>query len=140
MIQTYSKRINRYHKLLYEELPALKKSSKLSEQEIQEQEGRILLQRIKPQSYLILLDAKGSMYQSLEFSQHLASLMLYQSNKTLCFVIGGAYGFSQSVYQRADELLSLSPMTMPHQLVRAVFLEQFYRAMTIQRGEPYHHE
>jgi 23S rRNA (pseudouridine1915-N3)-methyltransferase len=103
-----------------------------------EEEGNALIKRMEPNSMLILLDEKGKEYTSVEFA-HQLNKWLQSGNKQLIFAIGGAFGFSPQVYQRATTLIALSKMTMPHQLVRAVFAEQLYRACTILKNEKYHH-
>ncbi len=111
----------------------------MSEALQKEKEGLLLLEQFLPTDYVILLDERGKQYGSGEFSAFLAQKML-NGIKRLVFVIGGPYGFSEAVYRKADELLSLSKMTFSHQMVRMIFAEQIYRAMTIMKGEPYHHE
>ena len=105
--------------------------------EVQEEEGVLLLRRFKSTDYVILLDERGTEYNSISFAEHLNSLEGRVNQ--LLFVIGGPYGFSKSVYNRADARLSLSKLTFSHQLVRLLFMEQLYRAFTILKGEPYHH-
>lgn len=103
-----------------------------------EEEGELLLKKITPSSFLILLDENGEEYNSNEFARQL-NKWLQSGKKQIDFVIGGAYGFSKKIYERADAKVALSKMTMPHQLVRAVFAEQLYRACTILKNEKYHH-
>ncbi|MFM2306406.1 MAG: hypothetical protein RLZZ367_1075 [Bacteroidota bacterium] len=134
----YRKRINRYAK--FEEIVLDNSSIKAPDtQKIKEKEGELILKKLVPGDYLILLDDKGKDYTSVQFSKYLEGLF-NQSVKNVCFVVGGAYGFSDEVYQRANAKLSLSKMTFSHQIVRAIFAEQLYRAFTIMRNEPYHHE
>ncbi|MEO5572087.1 MAG: 23S rRNA (pseudouridine(1915)-N(3))-methyltransferase RlmH [Bacteroidia bacterium] len=102
-------------------------------------EAELILKIIKPNDYLVLLDEKGKEFNSIQFAGDLQKLMA-SLQSDLIFVVGGAFGFDQAVYKRANMLLSLSKMTCSHQLIRLVFLEQLYRAMTIIRKEPYHHE
>ncbi|MBR2437437.1 MAG: 23S rRNA (pseudouridine(1915)-N(3))-methyltransferase RlmH, partial [Bacteroidales bacterium] len=101
--------------------------------------GELILKNIRNTDDVILLDERGSTYSSLEWASHLQKKMNYEG-KDIVFVIGGAYGFSKRVYERANGKISLSRMTFSHQIVRVIFLEQLYRAFTIMKGEPYHHE
>lgn len=134
----YRKRINRYTK--FEEIVLDNSSIKQADiAKIKEKEGELILKKLSPTDYLILLDDKGKEYTSIQFAKHLEGLF-NQSVKNVCFVVGGAYGFSNEVYQRANAKLSLSKMTFSHQIIRAIFHEQLYRAFTILRNEPYHHE
>ncbi|MCK9625011.1 MAG: 23S rRNA (pseudouridine(1915)-N(3))-methyltransferase RlmH [Bacteroidales bacterium] len=138
-IETYSDRISHYVNFEFIEIPELKHVSSISKEQIKTKEGDLVLKCIKPTDNLILLDEKGPVFNSVDWARHLEHKFSH-SNKDIIFVIGGGYGFSESVYDRADSLLSLSKMTFSHQLVRVIFLEQLYRAFTIIRGEPYHHE
>jgi len=108
-------------------------------QKIKEKEGELLLKKIVPTDFVVLLDDKGKEFTSIQFAQYLES-SFNQSIKNICFVVGGAYGFSDAVYKRANAKLSLSKMTFSHQIIRAIFYEQLYRAFTIIRKEPYHHD
>ena len=121
------------------EIPALRGTAALSREQVREREGELILDRLPERSRVILLDERGERFRSVDWARHLEK-HLSQSSSGLVFVIGGSYGFSPAVYGRADARLSLSDMTMSHQLVRLVFLEQLYRAFTILKGEPYHHE
>lgn len=121
------------------EIPELKNVSALSRDQIKSREGELILKNLKPSDDVILLDERGKEYRSVEFAAELEKKMA-GSGKDIVFVIGGAYGFSEAVYKRADGKISLSKMTFSHQLVRTIFAEQLYRAFTIMRGEPYHHE
>jgi len=120
-------------------IPELKNTKKLSAAEQREKEADLILKQIENSDDVILLDDKGKQYTSIGFSEFLQKKM-NAGNKRTVFVVGGPYGFSQRVYDRANGLLSLSTMTFSHQMVRLIFLEQLYRAMTIIKGEPYHHE
>jgi 23S rRNA (pseudouridine1915-N3)-methyltransferase len=111
----------------------------LSKDQIKSKEGELILKNIRPTDDVILLDEKGKEYTSVEFARIIQDKISY-AGKDIVFIIGGAYGFSEAVYQRANSKLSLSRMTFSHQMVRAIFVEQIYRAFTIMRGEPYHHE
>ena len=138
-LETYASRISHYVPFALDEIPELKKASALSREQIKEKEGDAILARLRPSDEVVLLDEKGRQYRSVEFAAWLEGKMS-RGGKDLVFVVGGAYGFPQKVYDRADGLLSLSKMTFSHQMVRTVFAEQLYRAFTILKGEPYHHE
>ena len=137
--KTYIERINRFTKFEQVTIPNLKKGNKLSEGDIKKKEGELILQKISTKDYLVLLDEKGKTFTSLGFAEYIKEKQNYLP-KNLVFLIGGAYGFSESVYQRADAKISLSAMTFSHQIIRVVFLEQLYRAFSIIKGGPYHHE
>ncbi len=137
-LENFTKRISRYIKYEQIVIPELKNTAAISHEEQKKKEGDILLSKIKPNEYLILLDENGKLFTSVEFSEFIEKSML-QSVQTLSFVIGGPYGFSSEVYQRAKGKISLSPMTFSHQIIRLIFAEQLYRAFTIIRNEPYHH-
>jgi 23S rRNA (pseudouridine1915-N3)-methyltransferase len=107
--------------------------------QIKAKEGELILKNIRPGDDVILMDERGKQYTSIELAKVLQDKISY-SGRDIVFVIGGAYGFSEAVYSRADSKISLSKMTFSHQMVRAIFAEQIYRAFTIMRGEPYHHE
>lgn len=134
----YVSRLTHYVNFTLEEIPQLKNVSSLSHEQIKVKEGEILLSRLKPSDEVVLLDERGARYSSIEFSTLLRKKL--NAGRDLTFVIGGAYGFSEAVYGRADWKISLSPMTFSHQMVRVIFAEQLYRAFTIINGEPYHHE
>jgi len=138
-IDLYIKKIGHYFPFEYEELPALKQTKNLSISEQKKREGEILLKKITASDTIILLDEKGKQYSSVKFSDFLQQKML-QNLKQVVFVIGGAYGFSEEIHQRKNHTLSLSAMTFSHQMVRLIFLEQLYRAASIWKNEPYHHE
>lgn len=138
-IDNYIKRIGRYMPMEFKVIPDIKASRSLSEAQQKEQEGRQMLAALMPGDVAILLDERGQQYTSREFAG-LVDRYALQSVKRLVFIIGGPYGFSKEVYDRADSLLSLSKMTFSHEMVRLFFVEQIYRAMTILRGEPYHHD
>lgn len=134
----YMKRINHYMKM--EEVVIEHSSNRNTDKsKLKEMEGELILKKISPSDYVILLDDKGKEYTSLQFSKYLEGLF-NQSLKNICFVVGGAYGFSDSVYKRANAKLSLSKLTFSHQIIRPIFLEQLYRSFTIINNEPYHHE
>lgn len=138
LIEDYSKRLSFYIKFELEILPDIKNSKHLSEEQQKEKEGEQILSKITSLDYVILLDENGKSYSSVNFSDLLQKKM-NQGIKTLIFVIGGPYGFSNAIYQKAHEKISLSNMTFSHQMVRLFFIEQLYRAFTILKNEPYHH-
>lgn len=138
-LETYASRLKHYVPFSVVEIPELKGVSALSREQIKEREGELILKNVKPSDHVTLLDERGQEYRSIEFARMLEEKMS-RTGKDLVFVVGGAYGFSEGVYARADHKISLSRMTFSHQLVRTVFAEQLYRAFTIMRGEPYHHE
>jgi 23S rRNA (pseudouridine1915-N3)-methyltransferase len=139
LIEEYSKRLNFYIKFEQEIIPDLKNTKSLSEALQKEKEGELILKKLVPSDELILLDEQGKSYTSLDFSQYIQKKM-NSGLKQLIFVIGGPYGFSDQVYSRANGKVSLSKMTFSHQMIRPFFIEQIYRAFTILRGEPYHHQ
>lgn len=138
-IEEYEKRLRKYVSYEMKVLPDVKNTKSMSEALQKEKEGMMILEQLQPADLVILLDEKGKEYSSSAFSGFLAQKML-NGVKRLFFVIGGPYGFSEAVYQRANDLFSLSKLTFSHQMVRMIFAEQLYRAMTIMKGEPYHHE
>ena len=138
-LDLYVSRLRHYVPFSLVEIPQLKNVSSLTEDQIREKEGELVLRQLSPGDTVILLDEHGTMSRSVEWAQWLEK-QLSRGGKALVFVIGGAYGFSRSVYGRADGKVSLSPMTFSHQMVRTIFAEQLYRAFTIIKGEPYHHE
>ncbi|HBX45650.1 23S rRNA (pseudouridine(1915)-N(3))-methyltransferase RlmH [Limibacterium fermenti] len=138
-IHAYGKKINFYLSFEAEVLPPGKQSSKLPQKEQKVQEGKSIVQMLQPGDHIVLLDDKGKEYTSMEFARFIEKKSL-SVPKRLVFIAGGPYGFSEEVYRLANEKLSLSRMTFTHQMVRLVFTEQLYRAMTILRNEPYHHE
>ena len=137
-IEDNAERIGHYMPFNITTIPELKNTKNLSEEQQKLAEGELILKQIQPQDTVVLLDEHGREMRSVEFARWLEQ----KRNKArrLVFVIGGPYGFSQAVYARANEQLSLSRMTFSHQMVRLVFTEQIYRACTIIKGEPYHHE
>ena len=137
-IDDYMNRIGHYMAFDIVVIPDLKNTKKLSEEEQKKAEGELILRQIQPQDTVVLLDEHGQELRSIEFARWMERKQ--QTARRLIFVIGGPYGFSKAVYERANEKLSLSRMTFSHQMVRLVFTEQVYRACTIIRGEPYHHE
>ena len=139
LISTYEKRLVRYINFELQLLPDIKNSKSLTEELQKVKEGELILSNIESSHYLILLDERGKEYTSVAFADELQKKM-NTSIKQLTFVIGGPYGFSQEVYSRANGKLSLSKLTFSHQMIRLFFIEQLYRAFTILRNEPYHHQ
>lgn len=138
-VDEFLKRANRYLGVELTVIPDIKASKALTEEAQKQQEGRNILASLQPGDIVALLDERGKELTSREFSGMIERRMV-QGTKRLVFVIGGPYGFSKEVYERADSKLSLSRMTFTHEMVRLFFVEQIYRAMTIMRGEPYHHD
>ena len=138
-LDIYVSRLKHYIPFSVVEIPELKNVSALSKDQIKTREGELILKNVRPTDDLILMDERGKQYTSVELARVLQDKISY-IGKDIVFVIGGAYGFSEAVYNRADSKISLSKMTFSHQMVRAIFAEQIYRAFTIMRGEPYHHE
>ena len=138
-IDIYSSRLKHYIPFSINEIPELKNASSLSKEQIKTREGELILKNLKPTDDVILMDEHGKEYTSMDFASLLQKKISYEG-KDIVFIIGGAYGFSEEVYRRANSKISLSKMTFSHQMVRAIFAEQLYRAFTIMKGEPYHHE
>ena len=139
LIQVYQKRLSHYIKFELVVLPDVKNTKSLSENEQKEKEAQLILNKINISDYLVLLDENGKNLNSEIFAQFIQKNM-NSGLKTLYFVVGGPYGFSEKVYQRANYQLSLSSMTFSHVMVRLFFVEQLYRAFTILNNEPYHHK
>jgi 23S rRNA (pseudouridine1915-N3)-methyltransferase len=139
LIDDYTKRLSFYIKFDLEIIPDIKNVKNLSESEQKEKEGALILSKISATDQLILLDENGKSFSSVDFSKELQKKM-NSGIKTLVFVIGGPYGFSDEVYKKAEGKISLSMMTFSHQMVRLFFIEQLYRGFTILRNEPYHHQ
>jgi 23S rRNA (pseudouridine1915-N3)-methyltransferase len=139
LIEDYKKRLGHYIRFELEVIPDLKKVKHLSEAQQKEKEGELILAKTQKSDVLILLDENGKQLDSVAFSNYLQKHM-NSGIKTLIFVIGGPYGFSDTVYKRANAKLGLSKMTFSHQMVRLFFIEQLYRGFTILKNEPYHHK
>lgn len=139
LIQTYEKRLKHYIKFELEIIPDIKNNKNLSKTQIREKEGDLILKKIKPDDILILLDEKGHEFRSIEFSRFLQKKM-NSGIKQMVLVIGGPFGFSDQIYKKATGKISLSKMTFSHQMIRLFVVEQIYRAFTILKNEPYHHE
>lgn len=138
-LELYVSRLSHYVQFSLEEIPELKNVSALSKEQIKDKEGAKILSLVRSSDEVILLDERGKEFRSMEFASYING-KLTRGGRDLVFVIGGAYGFSDAVYARADGKISLSKMTFSHQMVRTIFVEQLYRAFTIMKGEPYHHE
>ncbi|WP_027067307.1 23S rRNA (pseudouridine(1915)-N(3))-methyltransferase RlmH [Maribacter sp. Hel_I_7] len=139
LIEIYQKRLQHYVNFEIELIPDLKKTKNLPEDQQKEKEGELILKKLAPTDILILFDEKGKQYTSVEFSQYLQKKM-NSGIKQLVFLIGGPYGFSNDIYAKASGKISLSKMTFSHQMVRLFITEQIYRAYTILKNEPYHHQ
>ena len=139
LIDDYQKRLKHYIGFEFEILPDIKNVKNLSQKQQKEKEGELILKKLKPTDTLIVLDEKGKEFSSVGFSDFLQKKM-NSGTKQLVFVIGGPYGFSEEVYKKAQEKISFSKMTFSHQMFRLFVVEQIYRAFTILKNEPYHHQ
>ena len=139
LIENYQNRLKHYINFELEIIPDIKKVKNLSESQQKENEGELILKKLAPTAILILLDEKGKEFRSIEFSKYLQKKM-NSGIKQLVLVIGGPYGFSDAVYKKSTGKISLSKMTFSHQMIRLFVVEQIYRAFTILKNEPYHHE
>ena len=137
-IDDYVSRIGHYMPFNVTTVPELKNTKSLSEDQQKQKEGELILKEIQPSDTVVLLDEHGKELRSVDFAGWLRQK--HHTVRRLVFVIGGPYGFSPDIYARADDSVSLSRMTFSHQMVRLIFAEQLYRACTIIKGEPYHHE
>ena len=137
--QEYLNRLKHYVSMERIEIPDIKNAKSLSVDQVKELEGKEILSKLQSGDQLILLDENGKLFSSTEFADFLQQ-KFNQGGKGLVFVIGGAYGFSSEVYEKSISKISLSKMTFSHQMIRMIFFEQVYRAMTILKGEPYHHQ
>lgn len=138
-IENYAKRLKHYIHFDISVVPDIKNAKHLTQEQQRVKEGELILRQLGNSDFVVLLDERGTTFRSVEFAKFLEQKMV-GSVQHIVFIIGGPYGFSEEVYQRANQQLSLSKMTFSHQMVRLFFVEQFYRAFTILRGEPYHHE
>ena len=132
-LEEYRNRLGHYINFEIKELPALKVKT-----DLKRKEGEMILKSLRPDDRVILLDEHGDLFSSVQWARNIEGMM--QSGRNIVYVVGGAFGFSEDVYARADGMISLSRMTFSHQMVRVIFAEQLYRAFTIINGEPYHHE
>ncbi|MFO7658082.1 MAG: 23S rRNA (pseudouridine(1915)-N(3))-methyltransferase RlmH [Bacteroidales bacterium] len=137
-VEIYATRLKNYVLFEYIDLPEIKQAKNVTFDKLKELEGEIILKKVLKTDYVVVLDEKGLEYGSTEFAGHLQKIM-NRGIKNMAFVTGGPYGFSRQVYDRANDRISLSRMTFPHQLVRLIFIEQLYRSFTILNNEPYHH-
>ncbi len=137
-IDDYLKRLSHYLPIKTTVIPAVKNTKNVTEEQQKQMEGLLILQRVQAGDTLVLCDERGKEMRSVEFAKWLENVQ--QKSRKLILVIGGPYGFSPDVYNRADSLLSFSKMTFSHQMIRLILVEQLYRACTIIKGEPYHHE
>lgn len=138
-IDKYLKRLKHYIKFEITELPELKNTKALSQDQQKAKEAELLFKNLNPTDHVVLLDEQGAELSSQKFADMLNKKMI-SSVQNLVFIVGGPYGFDDTIYRRANEKLSLSRMTFSHQMVRLFFTEQIYRAFTILKGEPYHHQ
>jgi len=138
LTEVYINRLQFYNKFEFELIPDIKNAKNLNENQQKQKEGELLLNKLIASDFVVLLDEGGKQFTSVAFSEYIQK-RLNSGLKQLVFVIGGPYGFSEAVYNRADSTISLSKMTFSHQMVRLFFTEQLYRAFTILRNEPYHH-
>jgi len=137
-IDEYVKRLKHYLPFEMLVIPDLKNTKNLSENQQKQKEGELILNQVNPGDFVVLLDEKGREFTSVDFSKFIEKQMI-SGLKKLVFVVGGPYGFSNEIYKQSNSKISLSKMTFSHQMVRLIFTEQLYRAMTIIKGEPYHH-
>lgn len=137
--QEYIERIRHYISFTIEVIPELKNTKGLSQDEQKKREGELIQKNLQPGDYVVLLDEHGSERSSMDFASWMQKKMA-AGPKRLVFIVGGPYGFSDAIHQKGNEEISLSRMTLSHQMIRMFFVEQIYRAMTILNGEPYHHE
>ena len=136
-MEKYSKRLKKYLPFHIEVIPETKASKSSSPEQIKQLEGEKIKKKLNPSDLIILLDEHGKQYTSVKFARFLEK-QFSGSKKQLVFIVGGAWGFSNEIYKLADHKIALSSMTFSHQIIRVIFLEQLYRAMTIIKGEPYH--
>lgn len=138
-VNEYQKRLEHYIPFEIQVIPDIKNTKSLTSEQQKEKEGELILKSLQAGDYIVLLDDKGKEYTSVQFANYIEK-KTHTVSKRLVFIIGGPYGFSQTVYDKTNEKLTLSRMTFSHQMVRLIFVEQLYRAMTILNNEPYHHE
>ncbi len=138
-IKKYVGRLEHYAPFEMKEIPDIRNRKTLNEEQQKKAESLLLLGQLQPSDHVVLLDENGKQFTSVAFAENLGRQMA-SGVKRLVFIIGGPYGFAQETYDRANAKMSLSPMTFSHQMVRLIFVEQLYRAFTILKGEPYHHQ
>ena len=139
-IEIYCKRLSHYVPFEIKQMPDVRATKGMTESVQKVKEGEMFLEQIRPADYVVLLDERGKEMTSREFAMYLDKRMASAGAGNIIFVIGGPYGFSEAMYERADSKVSFSRMTFSHEMIRLLFVEQVYRAMTILRGEPYHHD
>ena len=139
-IDTYVQRIGHYMPIEIIEVPDVKNAKNMDTVQLRQKEGELIIKHLRADDYVVFLDDKGKQMSSTEFADWIDKTNMNSSVKRMVFVIGGAYGFSVEAYKQAKSFLSISKMTFSHQIIRPILVEQLYRAMTILRGEPYHHE
>lgn len=139
IVEGFAKRVVHYCRFAITTLPDIRNTKSLSTKQQRMSEGEMILKQLTDSDYVVLLDEHGTQYRSIEFAQWLQKRM-NSGVKRLVFIVGGPFGFSEEVYARANSKISLSAMTFSHQIIRAIFAEQIYRAFTILRNEPYHNE
>lgn len=139
LIAEYTNRVKRYTPFEIKVIPDPRNVKSLTAEQRKQAEGKLILSELQPSDFVMLLDEHGKQYRSVAFAEMISKRMA-SGLKRLVFCVGGPYGFAPEVYERANAKISLSEMTFPHEMVRLFFVEQLYRAMTIRRGEPYHHE
>ncbi|MES2630015.1 MAG: 23S rRNA (pseudouridine(1915)-N(3))-methyltransferase RlmH [Bacteroidota bacterium] len=137
--QEFEKRLKKYIKLEVIILPDVKQQGSMEPAQLKKHEAQLVLKQLKSEDFLVLLDERGGQLSSVDFSKNLQEKM-NRGTKTLCFLVGGAFGFDEQLYQRANEKLSFSKMTFSHQMIRLFLTEQIYRAFSILKNEPYHNE
>jgi len=138
-LDEYCNRLSHYFPFEMKVVPDIKNAKHLTTEQLKAKEGELILQTFQPGDFIVLSDERGKEFTSVTFAEYIEK-KAHTGAKRLVFVIGGAYGFSPAVYEAAHEKIALSKMTFPHQLIRLIFIEQLYRAMTILHHEPYHHE
>lgn len=137
-INDYTERIGHYMPFEVVTIPEMKNTKNMTEAQQKQTEGALILKQLSSSDTVVLMDERGKEFRSIDFARWLEQKQ--STARRLVFIIGGPYGFSEKIYQRANEMISLSKMTFSHQMVRLIFAEQLYRACTIIKGEPYHHE
>lgn len=138
LLQEYTQRLTHYVSFAWKVIPELRNASSLSLTELKQQEGQLILRAVPESAEMILLDEHGKEMRSIDFATYIQKKMA--ASRDIFFVVGGPFGFSETVYERANGMVSISQMTFSHQMIRLLFTEQLYRALTILRGEKYHHE
>ncbi|GHV18834.1 ribosomal RNA large subunit methyltransferase H [Bacteroidia bacterium] len=138
-VNEYQRRLEHYIPFEIQVIPDIKNVKSLTAEQQKDKEGELIIKNLQAGDYIVLLDEKGKEYTSIQFANYIEK-KTHSVSKRLVFIIGGPYGFSQAVYDKTNEKLTLSRMTFSHQMVRLIFVEQLYRAMTILNNEPYHHE